>query len=230
MHISLRRTLPLGAAALGAGALLALGTPLAASAHVTVDPSSTAAGGYAVLDFSLGHGCEGSPTTTLTIDIPEGIESVTPQMNPNWTVEKVADGDAVRQVVYRAVTPLEDGFRDTVSVQVRLPEDAAGETLEFPVLQECTEGETNWNEPSGDGAEPASPAPVVHVTEAVADPHGGHGAAGAGSTDEATAGTSEAADETPVDVFARVAGIGGLVLGVVALVVALTSRRRGAAL
>ena len=73
----------LSAAGLAAGAVLALtAVPLAASAHVTVTPSGTAAGSYTVLTFAFSHGCEGSPTTALTFDIPESIDSVSPTLNP----------------------------------------------------------------------------------------------------------------------------------------------------
>ena len=210
--------------ALLGGALLALGAPLAASAHVTVTPTDTAAGSYSVLTFSVGHGCEGSPTTTLTVDIPDEIQSVTPTVNPNWTIEKVADGERTSQVVYTAVTPLVDGYRDTIALQMPLPEDGAGTTLEFPVLQTCETGETNWNEPAVEGEEePEHPAPSITVTEAVAGGH--HGA----STDEAAEGEAHeadaAADEDSSDTVARVLGIGGLAVGVVGIVLALAARR-----
>jgi uncharacterized protein YcnI len=222
----------LSAAGLAAGAVLALtAVPLAASAHVTVTPSGTAAGSYTVLTFAFSHGCEGSPTTALTFDIPESIDSVSPTLNPNYAIEKVADGDRTAQVVYTAITPVEDGFRDTIELSVRLPDDAAGETLEFPVLQTCEIGVTNWNQVAEEGEEePESPAPTIVVTEATGDEHG-HGAtteeAAAdehGDHDEATATASDAATGS-ADTVARVLGIGGLVVGVVGIVLAITARR-----
>ncbi|WP_067882431.1 YcnI family protein [Agromyces aureus] len=219
------RTAAIASSALVGGALLALGAPLAASAHVTVTPTDTAAGSYSVLTFSVGHGCEGSPTTSLTFDIPDEIESVTPTVNPNWTIEKVADGERTSQVVYTAVTPLVDGYRDTIALQMPLPEDAAGKTLEFPVLQTCETGETNWNEPMVEGeAEPEHPAPSITVTEAVAGGHHG-GAAEAGDAEGEEHEADAAADADSSDTVARVLGIGGLAVGVVGLVVAIAARR-----
>lgn len=227
----------LSAVGLAAGAALTLAAvPLAASAHVSVTPSSTAAGGYSVLTFSLSHGCEESPTTSLTFDIPEGIDGVAPTVNPNWTIQKVADGDRTAQVVYTAITPLESGYRDTVELSVKLPEDAAGETLSFPVLQSCEVGETNWNQVAEEGEEePESPAPSIVVTEATGDEHG-HGAAAAGDagtgSDEHTGHEDSATAETTAagtgasDGVARVLGIGGLIVGVVGIVLAVTARRR----
>lgn len=223
----------LTAAGLAGGALLVLAAPLAASAHVTVTPSSTAAGTSSVLTFAFGHGCDGSPTTALTFDIPESIMAVAPTLHPNWTIEKIADGDRIAQIVYTAITPVEDGFRDAIELSVRLPQDAAGETLVFPVLQTCAEGETNWNELAEEGAaEPESPAPTILVTEATGNEQG-HGAASddAGATghddhdDEDAETTDAAAPAGSDDVIARVLGIGGLVVGVVGIVLALSARR-----
>ena len=242
------RTIPRSATvvatALGAGTLLALAAPVAANAHVSVTPGSTAAGSYSVLEFASGHGCDGSPTTSFTVDIPEQILSVTPTLEAGWTVEKVmvaldepvegAHGDAVServgQVVYTAETPIPEGYRGTFQIQVLLPEDGEGERLEFPVLQTCAEGETAWNEsPGTDGAEPEHPAPAIEVTAAEADAHDHGVASGQAETVETTAethasDTAEPADAA-VDTLARVVGIAGLAVGVAGLVVAVVARR-----
>ena len=86
------RTAAIATSALVGGALLALAAPLAASAHITVTPSDTAAGSYSVLTFGFSHGCEASPTTKLTFDIPDEIESVKPTLNSNWTIENTMVG------------------------------------------------------------------------------------------------------------------------------------------
>jgi uncharacterized protein YcnI len=234
---------PLFAATTLAGAtLLALSAPTAASAHVEVSPSTTAAGSYSLLTFSLGHGCDGSATTGITIDIPEAIASVTPTVNPGWDVTKVTvDGAAsetdeagegptsrVSQVVYTATAPLADGLRTTFDLSLQIPEDAVGETLSFPVLQSCEVGETNWSEPIVEGeAEPAHPAPSLTVTAAGATSgHGDdHATTESAAVDTAASNGSGATD----DVLARVLGVGGLVVGAVGLVVAVSSRRRTAA-
>ena len=227
-------------ALLGAG-LLALSAPLAASAHVEVDPSSTAAGSYSLLTFSVGHGCDGSATTAITIDIPESITSVTPTINPGWTAAKVpvdlaapqddAHGESITtrvgQVSYTADTPLADGFRTTFVLSVQIPADAAvGDTLAFPVLQSCEVGETNWAEAVVEGeAEPAHPAPSLTVTEATGEAGHEHGATAEAAADDAAATGTAATD----DVLARLLGIGGLVVGAVGLVVAVAARRKNAA-
>ena len=145
---SLRAVLAAGATA----GLLAAGAG-AASAHVHVTPEDNAAGGSSVLTFAFAHGCEGSPTSKIAISLPDQLVDATPTVHPGWDVEKVSETldtpktldsgatvtERVSQIVYTAKEPVADGLRDTLQLQVLLPE-SAGETLAFPVLQTCGEG------------------------------------------------------------------------------------------
>lgn len=170
----------------GVASAVVLGTALPAAAHVHVDADTTASGSSALLRFSFSHGCDGSATTEIAIAIPDEVESVSPGMNYGWTVEKVADESAtpaagdhgasakVTEVVYTAKEPVADGFYDELVLQVRLPEGMEGETLYFPVIQTCEEGEAAWIEipaEDEDGEELESPAPSITLTEAE---EGGH--------------------------------------------------------
>ena len=181
--MSLRTLARLGAipAALGVVALVA--GP--ASAHVTVSASTTAAGAFTVLTVSVPHGCEGSPTTEVSIQIPEGINSVTPTRNALWEVDKeveqldppVTDAhgneitERVSTVTYTAKTPLPDGYRDAFELSLQLPEEE-GTTLVFPTIQTCEEGESAWIEVPADGQSEDDlelPAPSVTTTAAEGD-------------------------------------------------------------
>lgn len=232
------RVLGAGTAALGIVALSAG----AASAHVSVSPNTTAAGGYAVLTFSVPHGCEGSPTSKIEIAMPEAIPSVTPTVNPNWSVQKVSEKlaepikdahgneltERVSKVVYTAKTPLEDGYRDTMELSLQLPEKE-GETLSFPVIQTCVKGQTAWNETAADGQDPETlehPAPAFTVTAATGEGH--HGAAAddddADDADESgdhadasDADNSDGSDNKGLAIGGLVAGVGGIALGGLAL-------------
>jgi uncharacterized protein YcnI len=177
-----RRTLARLGATAGAAGLLTLGLTAPASAHVGVTPSDTTAGAYVVLTFSVPHGCDGSPTTGFTIQLPEEILSVTPTRNAYYDVTKkmvkldepVEDAhgnkitERVGEVTYTSNLALPDGYRDAVELSLQLP-DAAGETLAFPVLQECEKGETGWTEVAAEGQDPEElehPAPLVTITDA----------------------------------------------------------------
>jgi uncharacterized protein YcnI len=240
-------SLTVASTGLGLGLLLAVAAPLSASAHVSVTPAATAAGSYTVLTFAVPHGCDGSATTTIAIDIPEEIATVTPTINPNWDVSKVmtplatpstsAHGETaterVGQVVYTAKTALADGYRDTFALSLQLPADAAGTTLDFPVLQTCETGSTNWNEVPADGADEDSvehPAPSIAVTEAVAtEADGDPVSADSAASSDASGSASGSGSASSADILARIFGIGGLVVGAVGIVIAVVATRRARA-
>lgn len=215
-----------------AAAVLALGLSLGvagpASAHVTATPTETAAGAYTVATFSVGHGCEGSPTTSVAIQLPDSVYAVTPTRNPYYTVEKqmetldepITDAhgnevtERVAQVVYTAETPLPDGQRDTFELSFQIPADAAGQTVTFPAIQTCEQGETAWTEVAEEGAEePEHPAPAFAVTEATDDAHG------AAETDTEPVAAEDDSDDSGngLAIAGLVAGLAGLALGGVAL-------------
>ncbi|MFT2707608.1 YcnI family protein [Clavibacter zhangzhiyongii] len=207
-----RRTRVVAGAVLGLG--LALSAPLAASAHVELDASSTAPAALSVLTFAVGHGCEGSATTALAIRFPADVQAVKPTLAPGWSVaeQEAADGTTV---TYTADTPLPDALRATVQVEALLPVDgAAGDVVAFPTLQTCVEGSTDWAETPAAGAEPDHPAPTVTLTDATS---------ATGTAPSAASATPAAA---PVDPVARLLGLGSLVVGVVAVMLLTLGMRR----
>ncbi|WP_052105628.1 YcnI family copper-binding membrane protein [Cellulomonas bogoriensis] len=246
-----RRVALTAAAGLLTGALALV--PTAASAHVTVSPDRTVAGGYSLLTFGIPHGCSGSATTQVSIQIPDEIVRVTPSVSSRWDVEKVMepldppvdDGhggqrtERVSEVVYTAVDPLPDGYRDAVSIQVQLP-DLPGETLYFPAVQVCEEGESPWIQLPEEGQTSRDlelPAPGFVLTAAE-----DAGAAATEDGDEAeidTAGaetvaydagaTGEGGAPAALTWAALVVGALGLVVGGLALALARSGRRGTAA-
>jgi uncharacterized protein YcnI len=214
-----RRAAIASVAVLG-GAVLALAVPGMASAHVGVSPDELVAGDHGVLTFSFSHGCENSPTTALRITMPEGLASVAPTMDGDWTIDvERGDDGLVSAVTYTALAPVPTDLRGAVSMSVGLDENTP-DSLAFPVVQQCVEGATEWTQLAENGEDPHSldsPAPVVTVTAAAAGGHGEHEAAET-TTD---AGAPAAADPLPT-----ILGAGGLVAGVAALVVAVLAYRR----
>jgi len=223
--MSTKKTVATATIALAAGATLALAAPLAASAHVSAGASSTAAGSYTIVTMSVPHGCDGSPTTKITIDIPEDILSVTPTVNPSWTISRTTEPletavedqtERTSQVVYTAIG---DGLpadqRDTFELSLRLPDGEAGDVVEFPVTQDCAVGQTLW---VGDEV------PSITLTAAVEGDEHGHGV----MTEEEGEHTeaSELSSEAPADALARVLAVGGVVLGALGVTFGLIARRK----
>ncbi|WP_229053850.1 YcnI family protein [Aeromicrobium sp. Leaf350] len=215
--------------ALGLGATFL--TAGAASAHVTVTPSTTSSGAYSVLTFSNGHGCDGSPTTRISISIPDGIYAVTPTRHADYSIEKVMetldepidDGhggeytERVAEVVYTATTPLPDGYRDAFELQLKLPDGEAGDQLEFPTIQTCETGETAWIDETVEGEpEPDAPAPAFALT--AADSGTGHGSDEATGSSTAAVSTDDDSGTSTVTWVALALGALGLLLGGAAFV------------
>lgn len=217
-----------GAAVLVSAALV-VAAPLAAQAHVTATPDAANAGGSGTVTFAFRHGCEGSPTKSLAITIPEGLDSVYPTISAGWDVDIQREGEngPVSLVTYTAQDPVPDGLRAALVLGVQYSEDAAGEKLAFPVYQVCEVGNTNWAEIAEDGVDPHSleaPAPTVMVDEGVPDEHGGGNPADQVNSDDNGSQAAEASSDASVlpVVFSGAA----LVLGAGALVVALLAYRR----
>jgi periplasmic copper chaperone A len=196
----------------------------AAAAHVTANPTEAAADGYTMITFRVPHGCDDSPTTRLSIQIPDGVESVTPEIVPGWEVEVSADE---KEVTWTG-GPLPNHRFTDFGISMKMP-NTPDETVYFPAVQTCEQGESAWVQIAAEGEpEPELPAPAVLLTAAA----GGHGSS-AGSDDpvssgqepatgdeETTAAAESAAAEDDDDALVWVAvalGAAGLLAGLGAL-------------
>ena len=201
-----------------ATAAVALSLAAPASAHVSATPSTTAAGADTILTFSVGHGCEESPTTRIEIQVPESVLSVTPSRNPFYEVEKtieqldepVTDAhgnettERVASIVYTASTPLPEGLRDSFELSFQVP-DTEGETLSFPTIQTCQKGETRWTEVPAAGQDPDeldNPAPAFEIEAAEEGGHHG-GAAADPAADPAAEDAEDAGEADDTDASAE---------------------------
>jgi uncharacterized protein YcnI len=159
-----------------------LATALPAGAHVTlVEPQAQASGNF-VAQFRIGHGCAGSPTTALTITLPESVVGAKPKAKAGWTISEThaplakplagAGGRAVTEriasITWSGGSLANDQF-DDFAVLLRLPGTAG--PLNFPALQACERGSENWAEiPDGSGRKLAHPAPVLTIIPKGATP------------------------------------------------------------
>jgi uncharacterized protein YcnI len=152
----------------------------AATAHVVLESEEAPAGSTYKAVFQVGHGCEGSPTTSIRVQIPEGVIAVKPMPKPGWELatkqgeyaqaydyfgEKLTEG--VKEVAWTGGN-LPDEWYDEFVLRVRLPEAAPGTVVQFPVVQECVEGAHRWIEVPAEGQDPDSleePAPFVTLTD-----------------------------------------------------------------
>jgi uncharacterized protein YcnI len=224
-----------------AAALAVIGLSVApASAHVTVKTADTPAkGGFATIAFQVPTELPDASTTKLRVQFPQDhpllYVSVEPVAGWKYTIEKAKlpkpespYGEEITEAV--SVITWEGGQikpgefqRFPVSVGP-LPDDA--DSVSFPAIQTYDNGtEVTWIEkPTADGKEPEHPAPTLMLTAKAAEgcttaapsPAAGAVTPAGGSS----SGSSDTTGTAPSDSSKGLA-IAGLVLGVVALGVAI---------
>lgn len=184
-------------------AVLSMLMAVPALAHVSITPGEGSVGSTAILAFKVGHGCDGSPTNEVTIQVPAGIGAVKAENIAGWDlsyergtlIEPVESGDDTITEGVVSVTwsggSLPDDQIQRFTLQVGLPAHGEGTTLWFPTVQTCDEGEHAWINIPAEGEDSHSiddPAPGLSLV-AASDGHGGHGGAGdsAATGDEANA-------------------------------------------
>ncbi|PPB50557.1 nuclear export factor GLE1 [Arthrobacter pityocampae] len=246
------RALTTGAVALATAGLMTVGLG-AASAHVSVAPTSTTEDGYTQLTFSVPNESETAGTNKLEVQLPTEQPFTSVRVKPveGWTAEVVtgalpepattADGATITEAPLSVVWTAEEGAEisqqeyQTFSLSVgRLPE--AGSTVLLPTTQSYTDGEVSaWTQETVEGEEePEKPAPSFVTTAAAEgeDAHGGSHGADAAATGEAvdteqastsTDATADTGSTTAVGWAGLAAGLLGLAAGVTAL---LRTRRR----
>jgi periplasmic copper chaperone A len=153
-----------------------------ASAHITLEKREAAIGNSYKAVFVVPHGCAGSATIKIRVQIPEGVVAVKPMPKAGWNVEVIKGKYAGEYDVHGA--KLSEGVKEVVWSGGKLPDDFYDEfvlssfltaglkpntTLYFPTVQECEQGISRWIDiPAGGEAahdhEDKWPAPGVKLT------------------------------------------------------------------
>ena len=167
------------ACAIGAAAEPAL-------SHIVLETPSAVTGSNYKAVFQVGHGCQGSATTGITVQIPAGFQGAKPYPKAGWALaaktgklakpyeshgkQVTEDVTTVSWIAGREAA-LQDAFFDEFVVRGKLP-DSAG-PLWFKVLQTCESGSADWSEVPASGTSTKgmkSPAPLLEVVAAAAAP------------------------------------------------------------
>jgi uncharacterized protein YcnI len=174
---------PLAVAA-AVGVALCIAGP--ASAHIHTDPEEVKAGTENSVGFVIEHGCEGSPTTQVELQLPDGVTGISAEDQDGFSAS--VDG----QVVQFAGGNLPDGTEHAFAVTFTAPSEAG--TIDIPLIQTCEEGSTDWIQPEVEGQpEPEYPAPQLAIA---ANPDATTTTTAAESTTTAAEATTTAAEAT----------------------------------
>jgi uncharacterized protein YcnI len=156
----------------------------AALAHVTIAVKEAPIGADYRAVFRVPHGCKGSATVALSVQIPEGVLGVKPQPKPGWTID-ILEG-AYEHAYQRFASQVTAGVKSVTWSGGKLPDDyydefvligyldkslTPGKSLYFPVTQTCEQGDARWTEipEAGKSAHDyKNPAPAVKLLPAEA--------------------------------------------------------------
>jgi uncharacterized protein YcnI len=223
--------------ALVAGTVAALTLALAvpASAHVTVNANTAVQGGYAKVTFRVPNESDTAGTTKVEVNLPAETPFASVSLKPvaGWTMAAVKS--KLAQPIEAHGTPITEAVTKITWTAAADATIKPGQFQEFDVslgplpkvpqvvfkaLQTYSDGTiVRWiDEPTTDGTEPEKPAPVLKLTAAPAV----DAPAAATSTDT----PSVAASAVEPDGNGTWAGLVGIGLGLVALVLGLLAYRR----
>ena len=210
-----------------------------ASAHVSVNPSEAAVGGFTKLTFRVPNESPTAGTVAVTVDLPADhpFAYVSVKQVPGWSVvpttstlpAPVTEGDltikeAVTSVTWTADPGTMIGPGEFAEFDISAGPVPDPETLEFPATQTYNAGEVvQWNEPTpASGEEPEHPVPTLTIASADASAST-HGTATVETAAQPvnTAFVSSDTSSTPT-----VLAVLGLVVAAAALLVAAVALRR----
>ena len=151
-----------------------------AAAHVYLEGKQATVGASYKAVFAVPHGCSGSATVKLRVQIPEGVIAVKPMPKAGWNVDVVEGQYAsaydyhgnkltsgVKEVVWSGGKLADHNYDEFVVSSFLTDSLKPNTTLYFPVVQECEKGVSRWIEIPAEGAaqshEDKSPAPGVKL-------------------------------------------------------------------
>ncbi|MDC8770483.1 YcnI family copper-binding membrane protein [Roseateles albus] len=145
--------------------VLAASLSAAAQAHVTLEQPEAVAGTPYKAVLRVGHGCEGSATTRVTVTLPAGFRGAKPMPKAGWALDikraplaKPYDShgrtisDDVIELSWTAKSEdayLQDAWYEEFILRGSLPEQPG--PVWFKVRQSCVKGEWNWAELPAEG-------------------------------------------------------------------------------
>src|SRR5262245_23593392 len=113
--------------------LCALLIGASADAHVVLSEKSFEAGVNFAAFFKVEHGCDGSATLSLRVEIPQDVSVVELPAKEGWTTNAEHMGSRTSAVSWRG--HLEGGMPDQFGVLLKLPQRTG--PLYFPTVQKC---------------------------------------------------------------------------------------------
>ncbi len=236
-HIPIGRT-EMRQALTVASAIGALALPAVASAHVSLHPNVLPAASNPTLDVRVPNEENRANVVKVDMQVPPGFLDVSTQIPPGWTATvlkrklqapvKTDSGtitEEVSEVIWTAPSKagIPPGSFLQFPITTAIPDVAAGQSLTFKVLETYSNGDVvRWIEPADSTGHPAPTVDITARGGVLQDVAGTE----AGPGRPPVNGQGQATSTKPATVAAGASkglGIAALVLGGLALVVALAA-------
>jgi len=189
--------------ALAGGAFFSCVAVSGAEAHVSLVTKETNANSSYRAVLQVPHGCDGAATTTIRVQIPEGVIAVRPMAKAGWTLTTTKGAyakpyenhgstlsEGVKEIVWSGGNLSDEHFDEFTFATTIATDGGEAKTVYFPTVQQCEKGEAAWTEIPGPGQSARDlkkPAPSVRIsaqTIAQAGDHDHqHGASAAADAD-----------------------------------------------
>lgn len=181
-----------------------------AFAHASFSVGEAPADSYYTGELRIPHGCDGKPTNTVSVKIPEGFINAKPKVKPGWKVE-IIKGDYQKtyelhgkpvsagalEIRWTGGEILDDMF-DGFEITGKIAGIEAGQSLPFVTTQTCgTDGSVTWGDIPKDGQSAHDlehPAPAISIVAAKEGHAHDHAGMAAGTPGEATIGAVTMSD------------------------------------
>jgi periplasmic copper chaperone A len=152
-----------------------------ASAHITLENREATIGSSYKAVFTVPHGCAGSATIKVRVQIPEGVIAAKPMPKPGWNLEVIKGkyasdydyhgaklSEGVKEVVWSGGKLADENYDEFVISTFLAGNLKPNTMLYFPTVQECEQGVSRWIEVPAQGAsddmhEGKWPAPGVKL-------------------------------------------------------------------
>jgi periplasmic copper chaperone A len=150
-----------------------------ASAHITLKGKEATIGTPYEAVFAVPHGCAGSATIKVRVQIPEGVIAQKPAPKAGWNVETVTGkyaasyddhgtnvSEGITEVAWSGGKLVDHHYEEFVIPTFLTGALKPNTTLYFPTVQECEQGVSRWIDIPTDPAHPHDskwPAPGVKL-------------------------------------------------------------------
>ncbi|MEL6062769.1 MULTISPECIES: DUF1775 domain-containing protein [unclassified Methylobacterium] len=154
----------------------------AAQAHAVLERKQASPGSTYRGVVQIMHGCDGKPTTKVSVTIPEGLIGAKPMPKPGWTLATTRGAYAKTYTTHHGKAS--EGVTGITWSGGSLPDDEVdeftflaqvadtfepGATVYVPVQQDCTEGGYSWSDipkPGQDAHDLKAAAPAFRIVQA----------------------------------------------------------------